>query len=469
MSTSPSPSLLPLLIALAWVLVPAFVLLLAVRWKREQIPPSCRRCGYDVSKRPSGVERCSECGADLTIPRGIITARRRGHPWIVIPVAVALALATLWFVLNVATFPWTQWMLAKGPVWWLQRQAKHDLGPAGDAYRAAWLARAPSPALDDHLLDVQRDASVPWNRRWGDVLMGGMKAGRLSEAQKQRFVRQLFTPVTFTARSPVRVGDPLIIGASWPGRGPSDGQLKTTFAAAATQPAATIDPDRCWIVGTITAGRSLDLRARDWGGNHLPPGRHTIHVAVANEFVQNDHPYPALSPRVEVHADLTIDVLPKGTALGEPIVDPSKADEVARAVNVTVSHWHDDRCFAEVRLFKAGVDRAFAIYAVIDGQEKRIGYVSATAGQDDTSNALYVPVPVARARRMDKLTIVLVGDGEALKESASRTKYWVGRIVFPDVALGAFAQHYDSQASNQPTTWPYRIESTTRPATAPVP
>jgi hypothetical protein len=23
------------------------------RWRRETIPPTCRRCGYDVSKRPT--------------------------------------------------------------------------------------------------------------------------------------------------------------------------------------------------------------------------------------------------------------------------------------------------------------------------------------------------------------------------------------------------------------------------------
>src|SRR3954447_13195194 len=104
--TSAAPSLFPLFIALALVLAPAVMLLLAVKWKRERIPPSCRRCGYDVSKRPAGVETCSECGADLAAPRAITTVKRRGSPAVVVPLAGVLLLATLWFVGNVLTFPW---------------------------------------------------------------------------------------------------------------------------------------------------------------------------------------------------------------------------------------------------------------------------------------------------------------------------------------------------------------------------
>ena len=66
---------------------------------------------------------------------------------------------------------------------------------------------------------------------------------------------------------------------------------------------------------------------------------------------------------------------------------------------------------------------------------------------------------------MESLTIVLVGDGEALKGAPTQTKYWVGRIVYPQVPLGTFKEHYNQSTLYQPTTLPYRVERA--PVTAP--
>ncbi len=63
-----------------------------------------------------------------------------------------------------------------------------------------------------------------------------------------------------------------------------------------------------------------------------------------------------------------------------------------------------------------------------------------------------------------ELSIVLVGDGVALRDSWSQTKYWAGRIVYEHVRLGTWADYrHDIQlpisgpGARRPTTWPYRV------------
>jgi len=70
-----APSILPICRA-AIPLAMAVLLLFVLRFRRVACPAMCRRCGYDVSHRPPEVERCSECGADLTARRAVRTWQR---------------------------------------------------------------------------------------------------------------------------------------------------------------------------------------------------------------------------------------------------------------------------------------------------------------------------------------------------------------------------------------------------------
>jgi hypothetical protein len=425
-----------------------------LRFRRETIPPTCRRCGYDVSRRPPGVERCSECGADLTAPGAIITVRPRANPRVAIPVGLAGFVLGLFLAFSVIRFPWSGWFTANAPIGWIERLAKNHRGADGDVYRAAWHNRGENAAgLFDHLLDLQGDPSVPWTGQWGNVLLFAAQRGQITEAQKVRFVRQFLGDPTIRLRTPLRQGDPLMVDVVAPQRGAMPGNFSMTFRLAAKADGKPMVRDDIYgIYGALTSSHTMAILANDWGPQ-VTPGPHKMSVTLARQIA-------GLAIRLEQTKELDVEVLPRGTPIGKAIVDPSKADEAARAVSVAVYHWHDNRAFAEVQLFPADVDRSFTIYAVIDGVEKRIGSVSAFAGGSGTSNTVYVPISVERAKKLEKLTIILVGDGEALAGTLGQTNYWSGRIVYPDVPLGTWTdyQRQARQNSPAPTTSPYRVE-----------
>src|SRR3982751_3540492 len=66
------------LIALTSASIVVFLaaLLYALRGRRVDDHPICRRCGFDVFGRPEGSSTCSECGADLARRRAIRVGRR---------------------------------------------------------------------------------------------------------------------------------------------------------------------------------------------------------------------------------------------------------------------------------------------------------------------------------------------------------------------------------------------------------
>ncbi|HYO11209.1 MAG TPA: hypothetical protein VER17_19745 [Tepidisphaeraceae bacterium] len=469
-----SYSFFPLLLTFAMTGALVGLLVWGLRWRREALPPTCRKCGYDVSKRPEGVQRCSECGANLAARGAVTHSRRRANRWVAAPAGVLLVPALGMLTLMVIHFPWTAWFYDAAPVGWIAGFARNNPGPSGDEHRSTWMRRAgSSPEFYDHLLDLHANLAVPWNGQWGDVLFQAYRNNGLSPAQGDRLVKQLFPRPTFTVRAKVRQGDPLVLDAASPTRaGRSDILTARSILAARANGEAVLDEKKYWSVGRLDGNEQRTIAARDWGGTDLPPGRHKVAVLLARQVVGSSRTggdWPAISQRIEHRGEVEVEVLPRGAPLGEPVEDPARQTEVAGQVSLKVSHWHDGRVFAEIRLFPAGVDRAFAIYAVVNGKERRIGEVCAPLGGEATSNAIYVPVPNDQGPKLDRLTLVLVGDGEPLKTTLSQTKYWAGRIVYPDVPLGKYEDHYADRGPARPSSQPFRIESVsvTRPGPLP--
>jgi hypothetical protein len=467
-----APSLWPLVFGLLTTLVMLFLARVGGRWRRETIPATCKRCGYNVSHRPADENRCSECGAELDRPGAIVTVRTRRAWWLFWPALVAAGCVLLVFVGSVATYPWFTLYLQCAPLPWIKRAAIHSHGADGDVYRDAWYARCsvhPVPWIEnlsaffDHLLDLQTDdsASTHWQYWFNGMLMHGAP----SDAQRERYVRQLFTaPPTFTVRTPVRLGDPLFVIAHWPLRG-APTQAKINVAVALDRPATIVD-DRDWSVGTLSNVTDRTFAPNAWSDANTTPGRHALHLALARSRVGGDYPYKRIGERFDVMGTVELDVLPTDSPLGTPIVDPTKADAIAKAVDIHVFHWHDGRVFAYVRPIPADIDRAFTIYAVIDGVEKRIGGTAALAGRSALHDpVMYVPIDIAHAKAMDHFTLILVGAGDPLASTPDQQRYWAGRITYPDLPLETFADYQAiADRTSQATTRPYRTDpATTQP------
>src|SRR3954468_18349950 len=123
----------------------------AVRGRRVDGHPHCRRCGFDLFGTPADSARCAECGADLKRRRAVRTGRRqrrRGGLWAAGPV----------LLLSLGWLGGVAWASARGVAW-----QRHK--PAGVLMREA---ASPAPAA--------RDAALAELRR-------RLAAGELSDGQ----------------------------------------------------------------------------------------------------------------------------------------------------------------------------------------------------------------------------------------------------------------------------------------------
>src|SRR5688500_15548092 len=146
MPSAPLQSITPQLVALLAILSLTW-LLWRYRPRQTPCPPTCRRCGYDVSQRPADSMRCSECGADLSARKAITTTRRTRPRWYVAAAGLALVGACTWFATQAYRFPWTTWYLFNAPT---SRIAAHARGSDAFANRAfdQWILRYQHAALD---------------------------------------------------------------------------------------------------------------------------------------------------------------------------------------------------------------------------------------------------------------------------------------------------------------------------------
>src|SRR5205823_5320033 len=81
--------------------------------------PICRRCGFDLTGRPPGSDRCSECGADLLRPHAVRAGHRQRRPYVLSAGVGSLLVGVLV----------TAWVIIQGGGW--------DIGP----YKPLWLLR----------------------------------------------------------------------------------------------------------------------------------------------------------------------------------------------------------------------------------------------------------------------------------------------------------------------------------------
>ena len=391
------------------------------------------------------------------------------------------------FVVGAATYPWQWWYLRRVPIAWVVAAATGDRSPGGDEARRAWVEReGVTAAYYDHLIDLEADPAGSFGTppfTYTAMLGDAASSGRLTPGQLDALARVVLDPVVLSARSPVRVGDPLVVTGTRPTRAGAPAppvvmrsdlllHARLTVAASADGPPGAFE--RRWSEGIVGGNFDRAIPFAEWATDGLAPGRHTVHLAAELVLLPRNGPmlhpgttdgrHAGVGTPVVVRRAVEVEVLPEGAPLGTPVPAPERAGAVAAAVDVGVYHWDEGRVFAEVRLLPvAGVDRAFAVYAVIDGREVRIGDAAAPAGKGGTTNSVSVPLKGDAADAAESLTLVLVGDGEALRESPSQASYWPGRIAYPDVPLGTRADYLAAaNAMPVPTTRPHTVVPATR-------
>jgi hypothetical protein len=211
---------LPLLLlagpAAAFVLS-AVLLVVALRGRRVDDHPICRKCGFDLFGKPEGATVCSECGADLTRQGAVRIGRREKRRRLIGVALPVLIVCTAWLgLLGWGASRGTDWNKHK-PVWWLMRDARGPDAAARDAALRELARRLTDgkltpqrvDALVDLALDVQGDRSRPWADGWGEVVGAARDAGKLSPEKWRRYARQ-GVEVKLETRPTLRRGDVLV-------------------------------------------------------------------------------------------------------------------------------------------------------------------------------------------------------------------------------------------------------------------
>jgi hypothetical protein len=294
----------------------------------------------------------------------------------------------------------------------------------------------------DHLLDWQSDLARPWDPKMGDLLLAAVVENRLSAQRRDRFLDGTLGVGRLRTRPAIRVGDPVVIQYDLDDRTPNGirGVGRMIAASFRGPPEADSKSDRSLSGGWSPGPFHVAFAPQEVRTTALSPGRHTLHVALWGE------PYAPtgtkLSRTPTIRKTFEVDVLPKGTPLGQPIPNPGVAIAVAGAVRLGIFRRNGNQLFAQVGLTPAPVDRAFDVYVEQAGRRYLIARRCAPANATDPT--LYPGpwrghveeyIPLEDPADVGSLRVVLVGSGEPLRDSADLQKYWAGTIVFPEVPI----------------------------------
>ena len=212
------PFLLPFALGVSLTLATVLIVL-GWRGRIRGAGPHCRRCQYSLIGVSSAV--CPECGLDL-LETNIQSGEWKRRP-------VMLGFGVLLFLPTLAIVGGTFWAARSQYKWepylpasWLILSASSG----SDDALTELLVRFNNNGLSDANLRSLADVALvkhglsPAPSRWAewcDTLAKIEQRGLLGETQKQRFYSQLFI-FEVKARTPIRVGDPLVYGISYKNR-----------------------------------------------------------------------------------------------------------------------------------------------------------------------------------------------------------------------------------------------------------
>ena len=433
--------------------------LLLLRLRKKQCPPSCRRCRYDISHRPVGVTRCSECGADLSRRRAIFTRRRVRLSWRARTFAIVLlVIAAAWPGERAYRFDWRTWYLHTAPDRLIAFHAERAKGPFAKDARAEWLRRyfagkLPRLSRDrlfDYLLAWQADTSRPWDGAMGDVLANALfYSHSLSSDRADRFVQNVYLIQNFQVRAAIRPGDPVAVEYTAIDRGCKEWKVLRGFEINGSfrGPPGSEGQNLAFVSeGVDFQG---EIAAHDAHTERLIPGMAPLHMLLVHHVEFFDQSRQSFDRTTQVRQDVAVTVLPPGTPLGEPVPDLRVADAVAKSVQIAVYRAQSGQLFANVRLDDPSpVDLAFNVCVNPDHPQRAAQVFAGTrksnifAGSSSNENLLPIDVP----NDQKFIQVQFIGNDDALRHSARLKTYWPGIIKYTVPIRSHDADHSPSSA-----------------------
>jgi hypothetical protein len=191
------------------------ILAYALRGRRTDDHPLCRKCGFDLFGLPATSARCPECGRDVTVRRAVRVGHRRKRR---LPLAMGLLLFSLAVtpivVVKVARARGVDWNQYK-PVSWLLRET--NVANSRDAAMRQLISRLTQRRLSNpdlrtlahHALAHQGDRSQTWLPEWGTFLETAYAQGDLTDTEWNQYCRQGADVLALDCRDTLHKGRPV--------------------------------------------------------------------------------------------------------------------------------------------------------------------------------------------------------------------------------------------------------------------
>ncbi len=336
-----------LALAICSLVVGGILLFLALRGRRVNNNPHCRKCRFDLIglALDGDAARCPECGRTLRDPRAIRVGLRKKRPLlgalgailILVPVAlVGLAIAS-------AARPNIN---AYKPDFWLLIEARTaspatipgQLSELLSRAQAGSLSGSTTTALVERALAVQADTAGGWLVNWGDILDFAAANTLLTPAQLEQYARN--APQWFVSlRQRVLEGtDWVILVLTGPGRvgntpggGPSFIFKASLLEVRAGEHGMKVPEEggQAHLGISANGASAINLRRAVPG---LGVGSHEV-TTIWKLSVCADSDTPAITTWTEERTS-TIEVLPAGTHDVELVMDESLRAAIEKSLKI---------------------------------------------------------------------------------------------------------------------------------------
>jgi hypothetical protein len=417
----------------------------AMRGRRVDDHPVCRRCRYDLTGLADASSRlCPECGVDLSRPRAIAIGNRVRRSRMLAGATIAAGISVAIFGALLAGVASNPKYLVYKPLWWVKLDAVSSSSLQGDALAEILLrydahtipASSLSPVVDD-LLVRQANPNLPWIGAAGDFIEGAHARGAANNAQWQRYFDQMVT-ASAVVRPVMCRGDPIPVHIKTTVRcGNKSNWGFRVGATISTEPSARPE---AWSSSPISLGTEtweLSLEPPSEQLKLIPDGSTTIPLQATCEVHYIPWWPPSDKAVAVTHLQMNLPIVMKPTSQPtvQPFSDPSQRDAVARSMQLYTYSYPSQKNGLGVGIVLyngSPVPAAFEMCIRASGREYRWATLACPPGKRTGISSI---VTIYNLAAVSKVDFILRPSARAAASDFEMTRYWDQAIVFPDVPV----------------------------------
>lgn len=328
-----------------------FLLLTALRGKRIDDHPWCRKCKFDLFGRSKDADNsCPECGCDLSRPNAVRVGQRQKRRGM-------LAFGLVILLLGVAGLGVNGYVDAVGidwqrhkPVWLLMREANGTPGNGSSdsalhelrrRYDAGLLSAIEIEDMIEAALVHQLDPKRPWQTAWGNFVELGRLNGDTTDDQWQRYAEGILTGcVELEVRPKIAIGSTHLPVKMSEGNIRMGDEGRYPFWMTRKNDVVRVGPASIKQYGSSSSslsphggGSSTSFMSMDEHWDKIKPGKHDIIAEVEVSLTEGHGQQVVLASRRMTLSRPAV-FLESGKATVTTITDPGYRDQVKDAITI---------------------------------------------------------------------------------------------------------------------------------------